>query len=386
MGNLAPDNSLPPLNLLLVDDKPENLHVLEELLRQPDRKLFSVQSGNEALRLLLRYEFAVVLLDVEMPGMDGYETAELMRSVERTRVVPIIFVTAGDRTEERTFRGYAAGAIDFLYKPLNPYMLTCKVDAFVEMHRKSEALALANAQLERATAALRDKVTDLEHVNRTLSHDLRAPLRTIRGFSAALAESLDATANPEAADSLARIQRAGERMTVMLDDLFALLRVGAADDAVADVDLGEVLTIVEDNLRTDIAAAHATITRESLPPAMRTNRGLLLQVLQNLIANALKFRGEAAPAIHVSATRHPETWQISVRDNGIGISADDRERVFGLFERASSASSTTAGGAAHSGSGVGLALCKRAVEKLGGKIWIDAAVERGTRFCFTVRA
>ncbi len=364
------------MNILIVDDKQENLVVLEELLRQPDRQLFTATSGNEALRLLLRHEFAVVLLDVEMPGMDGYETAELMRSMERASVIPIIFVTAGDRSEERTFRGYVAGAVDFLYKPINAFTLRCKVDVFVDLYRKTQQLAALNTTLETASQALRDKLTDLEHVNRTLSHDLRAPLRSIRGFSSVLAESLQGTSNPEASKHLDRILRAGERMSLMLDDLFDLLRIGAIDPTLADVDTAKALAGIVENLRSDIEKAGAVVTHEGLP-SIKSNRALLGQVFQNLIVNAIKFRGESEPKIHVSASHTPEAWQFSVRDNGIGVRAEDRERVFGLFERVN--------GDGSGGAGVGLALCKRAVERLGGRIWIDPPTTTGTTFCFTVR-
>src|SRR6185503_373184 len=171
------------VNILLVDDKQENLVALEQLLEQPGRQLICAHSGNDALRLLLKHEFAVVLLDVEMPAMDGYEVAELMRSAERTRLVPIIFVTSGDRSEERTFRGYEAGAVDFLYKPISAHTLKSKVDVFVDLYRKTQQLTQANSTLERTSALLREKISDLENVSQTLSHDLRAPLRSIRSFT-----------------------------------------------------------------------------------------------------------------------------------------------------------------------------------------------------------
>jgi hypothetical protein len=368
-----------PLNILLVDDKPENLVALEELLRQPDRALFKASSGNDALRLLLKHKFAVVLLDVEMPGMDGYETAQLMRGVEQTRLVPIIFVTAGDRSDERTFRGYEAGAVDFLYKPVNAFMLRCKVDVFVELYRKSEELARLNAQLERTTGALRDKVLDLEHVTRTLSHDLRAPLRSINGFAGALQGSLAGKLEPEDDAYLQRIVRAGTRLGRMLDDLYAMLRVdGAAVGAAAGADevaVADVLADVTETLRRDLDAAGATVTHGELP-TLRVNRMLLAQVLQNLIANAVKFRAAEPPRIHVGAEHVGTSWQFSVTDNGTGIAPGDRARVFELFQRASSD--------AVPGSGVGLALCKRAVDKLGGTISVKPAPAGGSVFEFTV--
>lgn len=363
-----------PIKILLVDDRPENLMSLQELIKQPDRELFAAGSGNDALRLLLKHEFAVVLLDVEMPGMDGYETAALMRGAERTRLVPIIFVTAGDRSEERTFRGYESGAVDFLYKPLNPHTLKCKVDVFVDLYRKSRELESANEQLRLATVLLRDKVTDLEDVNRTLSHDLRAPLRSIQGFSRALAESLEGKLDDETHGHLERVLKAGARMQAMLDDLYRLLKLSGVETSFAPIDTGSLVRDVVENLKADIEAAGVTIAFGTLP-TVRGNRTLIAQILQNLIANAIRFRREGQPRIEIAAESRGDNWRFAVRDNGIGIPADDHERMFQLFQRRDN---TTPG------TGVGLALCKRAVEKLGGRIWIESQPNVGSTFYFTL--
>ncbi|MBX3160447.1 MAG: response regulator [Deltaproteobacteria bacterium] len=362
-----------PIDILLVDDKPENLLALEELLRRPDRALHRATSGNEALRLLLKREFAMVLLDVEMPDMDGFETAQLMRTSERTKLVPIIFITAGDRSEERTFRGYEAGAVDFLYKPINAHALSSKVEVFGDLYLKRRELARANALLERREVTLREKIADLEDVNRTLSHDLRAPLRSIRAFSQILVETHLDRLDDDGKDALERIVKASGRLDAMIDDLYNLLRLSADDADATEVDVGRVLADVVENLRTDLERAGASVVHDGLP-RVRGNRRLVAQVLQNLIGNAVKFRSEAPPQVSVRAERRGGHFIFSVRDNGVGIPPADRERVFNLFERLGSSS----------GSGVGLALCKRAVEKLGGQIWVADAADPGTTFCFTV--
>jgi signal transduction histidine kinase len=368
-----------PLNILLVDDKPENLLALEQVLKAPDRNIFRAGSGNEALRLLLRHNFAVVLLDVEMPEMDGYETAQIMRSEERTRAVPIIFVTAGDHSDQRTFRGYEVGAVDFLQKPVNAHILRSKVAIFAELHRKNEDLATVNGVLERTSEALREKVIDLENVNRTLSHDLRAPLRSIHSFSGLLEESLRGRLadDDEALDHLGRILRASTRMGKMLDDLFALLRLSASEGALSDdVDTEAVLTEVLDSLRSDVEQSRAEITHDPLPRA-RANPMLFAQILQNLISNAIKFAGDAPPRIHVGVDEMRSSWRFSVRDHGVGIEPAARERIFGLFERV--------GGDTVPGSGVGLALAKRAVDKHGGRIWVESSgTGAGATFYFTI--
>jgi signal transduction histidine kinase len=363
------------VNVLVVDDKPENLLALEELLTEPDRHIIRAASGNEALRVLLKHEVALVLLDVQMPEMDGYETAQLMRGAEPTRSIPIIFVTADDRADERAFRGYQVGAVDFLYKPVNPQLLRAKVDVFVELHRQSRELRALNAALERTGATLRDKVADLEAVNRTVSHDLRAPLRSVRGFAQLLADSLAGKLDDEQQHFLRRITMASERMTRMLDDLFSLLRLSAAEETFPDTDCGAVLRDVLEDVRSDIEVAGAAVSHDALP-RLRANPLLLGQVFQNLIVNAIKFRGADAPRVHVSAERQSAGWRFGVRDSGIGIPDDALERIFDLFSRL--------GGDNLSGTGVGLALCKRAVEKHGGRIWAESTVGQGSTFYFTI--
>ena len=354
------------VNLLLVDDRPENLVVLEELLEQPDRKLLKATSGNEALRLLLKHDVALVLLDLQMPGMDGYEVAQLMRAVEGTRLVPIIFVTAGDRSEEQMFRGYEAGAVDFLYKPINAHTLRSKVNVFIELHRKTR-------ELERTTSVLHEKVTDLENVSHTLSHDLRAPLRSIRSFAQIIEETQLERLDDEGRDALSRVLKASERMSRMVDDLYRLLRLSGDEVVSSEVNVVTVLDEVVAGLDSDLTGAGATVTHDALP-TVRGNRLLLAQVFQNLIANSIKFKAAESPRIHVTAQRVAKDWQFSVRDNGVGIPADERERVFRLFHRLTSDAD---------GTGVGLTLCKRAVEKLGGTIWV-APEGPGATVCFTI--
>jgi two-component system, sensor histidine kinase and response regulator len=366
-----------PSKILLVDDRPENLLAFEELLAQPDRQLFRASSGNEALRLVLKHDFAVVLLDVEMPFMDGYETAQLMRSHQRTQRVPIIFVTAGHQSDQRMFRGYEVGAVDFLYKPVNPTVLRSKVHVFVELERNTLRLQWLNDQLVRAEAALQEKVVDLETLNRTLFHDLRAPLRSIHGYSQVLADSLRGKLEPESEQHLSRVTAAAGRMQRMLDDLYRLLQVGGAGTSLPldVVDSDAVLSEVLEDLRADIDRAGGEVTREPLPP-VRANGTLLRQIFQNLIDNALKFRGPEAPRIHVAGDEGPDGVALSVRDNGVGIAPEHHQKIFGVFQRLV--------GQSVPGSGVGLSLCKRAVERLGGTLRVESAPGQGSTFVFTL--
>ena len=367
-----------PVKILLVDDRPENLLLLEHVLRGPDRVLLRATSGNEALKLMLGHEFAVVLLDVQMPDMDGYETAQLMRSDPRSSQVPIIFVTAGDRNDERTFRGYDVGAVDFIYKPINTQILQSKVDVFVQLHRRAEEVRALNVALERSRAALVEKVADLEAVNRTLSHDLRAPLRSIQGFAQIVAQDYVGRLDANADSHLQRIVRACQRMQQMLDALFRLLKLGAISDGFGDVECGVVLAGVLEDLRVDIEEAGAVVTCQPGLPVVHGHAGLVQQVFQNLITNALKFRGAEPPRVHIGVERTNAEWRFSVADNGVGIGPDHRQSIFGVFNRL--------GDASIPGTGVGLSLVKRAVEKQGGRIWVDSELGKGSTFRFTIPA
>jgi signal transduction histidine kinase len=243
-----------------------------------------------------------------------------------------------------------------------------------QLEDRARELERANLHLERATTILHDKIADLEDVSNTLSHDLRAPLRSIRGFSEILAESLYDKLDDSARDALERVLRGGERMGRMLDDLYRVLRLSGADVSTGEVAVVAVLDDVIQNLRTDLDQAGATITHDELP-AVRSNAMLIGQILQNLISNAINFRGVDPPVIHITATPHPDEWEFAVHDNGIGIQPDAHERVFRLFERL---------GSCGTGTGVGLTLCKRAVEKLGGRIWVGAHHGPGATFLFTI--
>jgi light-regulated signal transduction histidine kinase (bacteriophytochrome) len=256
-------------------------------------------------------------------------------------------------------------------------VLRSKVDVFIQLHRNATELKAVNGALELTSAELRRRVADLQSVNQTLSHDLRAPLRSIDGFSRILSESYRGKLDEEADRYLLRIANACARMSRMLDDLYRLLRIGGADQSFVSVDSHVVLEGVIEDLRADIQATGAVVSAGPMP-TVPANPTLLALILQNLIANAIKFRGAEAPQIHVSVERESAGWRFSIKDNGIGIETQFAGKVFGLFQRLTNDTVP--------GTGVGLALCKQSVEKHGGAIWVESEAGRGCTFYFTIPA
>ena len=408
----ARESQSPPqpqrVKILLVDDQPANLVSLEAILEDLGQDLVKATSGTEALRQLLKDEFAVILMDVRMPGMDGLETAAVIRERERSRHTPILFVTA-HKDDEHLFRGYDAGAVDFLCKPINPLVLRSKVSVFVELRRKSELLKQhmailegRNAELEksirerqraeeevrRLNAELEDRVrertAELSRANDELrqfayaaSHDLREPLRTVASYTQLLSRRLRGRLDDEGREFMNFILDSVRRMDLLVNDLLAYShQLSSKPQALSPLKAEAVLEGVLLNLAGSIRESGTVVTHDPLPIVF-SEFVQLGQVFQNLISNSIKYRGPNPPRIHISAKEGDDDWVLSFRDNGIGIEPRYQEQIFGLFKRLH--------GREIPGTGIGLALCKRIVEHDGGKIWVESELGQGATFLFTVR-
>jgi two-component system sensor histidine kinase/response regulator len=377
-------------NILLVDDRRENLLALEAVLAPLHQNLVRAGSGEEALAELLRRDFAVILLDVHMPGLDGFQTAQLIRQRERNRTVPIIFITAVSHEREHHLRGYESGAVDYITKPFDPHMLRAKVAVFLELHEKTRLLAaqtaelrqrirerdLAQRALARRTGELARSNTELDQFVQVVSHDLQEPLRTLIGFLTLLRERL-ADANDSEAHELSERALAGaERMRGLIQDLVRYSQEASTEVPQGSVSLADVLTDAMENLQAEITASGARVEADDLPP-VRGDRWQLTQLLQNLLSNAIKFRNEGPPTIRVGAERRDDRWVISVEDGGIGIPRGQEGRIFTLFQRLHPLDR-------YPGTGLGLALCRKIVDRHGGTIWAEARPEGGSAFRFTL--
>jgi signal transduction histidine kinase len=369
------DESPPPAidvraRVLLVDDVEANLIALEAGLDGMGCDLVRANSGNDALRLLLGGEFAVMLLDVQMPDMDGYEVARYARENPTTRAVPIIFVTAMMENEEKVLRGYGTGAVDFLFKPVNPHILRYKVQVFLDLYRSRRRLA---DEVE----AHKRTMGELEAFNYSVSHDLRAPLRPLDGFSQALLEDCADKLDEQGKDYLRRIRAAAQRMSQLIDDLLRLSRISQAQVRAQPVDLSSMAFAMVRELSTNEPARRVDCLVE---PGLTVHGdpGLLRIAMENLLRNAWKFTQKKDEArIEFGARQDRAETVYFVRDDGVGFDPNFAPRLFQPFQRFHTS-------AEFEGTGIGLAIVHRIVSHHRGRVWVEAAPGAGATFYFTL--
>jgi signal transduction histidine kinase len=365
-------------SVLIVDDVEANLVTLEALLGDMDCELVRANGGNEALAQLLKREFAVMLLDVQMPEIDGYEVAKYAREHPATRDVPIVFLTAMHQTEDGMLRGYGTGAVDFLLKPINAHVLRAKVRVFLDLYISRRKLSDEVEAHKKTLAALEITNEALRHFTYAASHDLKAPLRAVRGFLGAMFEQVGDRLDATSRDYLTRSIKASQRMDSLLDSLLNYARL-QRPASLASVSCETLIEQVRTDLAETLTAAGATVQAEAMP-TVRGDADRLYQLFQNLISNALKFRRpDVPPRVTVSASKQGNEWLFRVDDNGIGIDSQHQATVFKAFWRLHAQSK-------YEGSGLGLSIAQQIVEQHGGRIWAESAPEGGARFCFTLAA
>ena len=388
LSDSPPDDRV---NILLVDDQPANLVALEAMLQGLGQNLIKAESGREALRWLLTHEFAVILLDVKMPDMDGFETAQLIRERDKSRHTPILFLTAGDNTQTQAVRGYAVGAVDYLVKPVVPEFVRSKVAVFVELAKKNELLrrqAKLLAESEQAALELAETraelVRDLEHKNRELesfsyavSHDLRAPLRRIDSFSRAVLESQGDRLDEAGQRFLSRVREASQHMSQLIDDVLHLSRVTRADLRDQEVDLSSIAGLILTRLQE--SEPERKLDAKVRPGVLVTGDSQLLKIaMENLLENAWKFTAkEPESRIEFGMMQAGGEATYFVRDNGAGFDMTYTDRLFGPFQRLHPQGEFP-------GNGIGLATVQRIIHRHGGRVWAEGLVGQGATFYFTM--
>lgn len=353
------------VNLLVVDDVQQNLIAMQALLDRPGIQVLTARSGPEALELLLTQDIALALLDVQMPEMDGFELAELMRGAERTRGVPIIFLTAAQRDGQRLFRGYEAGAVDFLYKPLDPEVLHSKVKVFVELFQQRRALTQTVDELQRVIALNEAMVA-------VLTHDLRTPLQAMMAGADLIRRKSGDEGARHAADG---IRSSGQRMSRMITQLldFSRIRSGSLQIDKSPTDLGALCHRVVDEIRQARPDAQIELHTDGDLQA-RFDPDRLMQVIANLVSNAVQHGSPEEPVTLRLDGTQPDLIGVEVSNAGT-LPPAVRERLFEPF-RTSSASS--------GGLGLGLYIVAQFLEAHGGQVDGRSTEEGRTVFSFSL--
>ncbi len=388
----APDlfSEEPPaalVNILLVDDQPGKLLAHESILSELGQRIIKARNGVEALGQLLKHDFAVILLDVNMPNMDGFETASLIRQRPRFEKTPIIFITGYNTTDLDRLKGYELGAVDYLFLPVVPQVLKAKVTAFVELARqnqiiKSQAEDLASHNQRQAqqleviqnlNEELKDANTELEAFSYTVSHDLRAPLRSLTGYINVLMEDYGGRLDEDGRGHLQALFRAATRMDCLTRDLLAYGRV--AREAVQLEPL-RLQTALEDivSLTHHAHGKPGSVSVRAGDAEVLANRFLLEQSVGNLLSNATKFvLPGKKPEVCIRTELASGRIRLWVEDNGIGIDPIYHSKIFSIFERVGEAQK-------YEGTGIGLAIVNRAVQRMGGSCGVISAPGQGSRF------
>jgi signal transduction histidine kinase len=369
------------VNLLIVDDDSTKRFALKTVLAPLGENVIEASSGADALRQLLRQEFAVVLLDVRMPVMDGFETAQLIRQRPRSELTPIIFVTALDQAETDMGRGYDLGAVDFVFAPVVPAILRAKVAVFVELYKAQQELRRYRTRLEtlveERTTALTAINRELEAFSYSVSHDLRAPLLAFDGLSKTMLEEYGDRLDKQAKDNLKRMRGASQRMTSVFEGLQALFRLTSGEVHREQLDVTAIAKQVVKEMKAENPDREVKVEIDSGIVAAGDKR-LVRILLSNLLSNAWKFTSvKPSPRVEVGTEMVDGESRIFVRDNGVGFDMIYAHRLFGAFQRLHSQSEFP-------GAGIGLATAQRIVNRHGGRIWAEGEVGEGATFYFVI--
>lgn len=377
--------------ILLVDDNPAKLFTLEAVLSEVNVRILTASSARQALKYLLNEEFAVILLDVHMPEMDGFELAQLIRQRPRFEATPIIFVTAISTSDTERSRGYGLGAVDYMFMPIVPEVFRAKVSALVDLFKKTRQVQRQAEQLAELNRALEEQVQrsaelneqlalsnrELEAFTYSVSHDLRSPLKTVQGFCSLLKGEVEV--NERAQEYLHYIHSGLDRADRLIAGLLNLSRMTRVPLKTRSVDLAELARAILPELERGPEQNVEVIIPQKLEA--QGDPELLGVVLQNLLANALKFTGKnpngrVELGSKLDQNKRPVYF---VKDNGAGFSSDRAHRLFAPFQRLHTQEEFP-------GTGIGLATVQRVIRRHGGQVWAESEVGEGATFYFTLGA
>jgi signal transduction histidine kinase len=416
------DIKRPDIKILVVDDREDNLFSIETILEQDGYIVKKANSGRAALKVLLKeFDFTLILMDVQMPDLNGFDTAALIYERDKLKHIPIIFITANDHGEENIFKGYKQGGVDYIYKPINPELLKAKVSVFVELYKKNHQLMAQeqkliainknlakeievrksteekiidlNTQLIDNNRQLKITNDELERFAYVASHDLQEPLRKIMIFGDRFSSKYLKKLDDEGRNYIERMMRASERMQLLIKNLLAFSRTAVSADAYEPTDIRQLIEEVLTDIEVNIQRKDALVLIEDLP-RLSIIPSQFKQLFQNLITNALKFSKEnERPKVTISyeqvkgvaikgitSDKYSENFfRIYVKDNGIGFDNKYADEIFVPFKRLHSFDK-------FEGTGIGLSICKKIAEQHGGAITAQSEIDKGTTFIITMPA
>ncbi|MCC3465123.1 MAG: response regulator [Microcoleus sp. PH2017_29_MFU_D_A] len=429
MNNQQPETPLG--NILVVDDTPENLRLLSTMLTHRGYAPRCVINGQMALRACNSNPPDLILLDIMMPEMNGYEVCQHLKSEPKTREIPVIFISAKDEVFDKV-NAFAVGAVDYISKPFQFEEVLARIESHLTLRNLQKQLKEQNVLLleeitsrlavektlyeknqilqeeirnrlavekalqeqnlllqqeisnrKRAESALLKSNQELARSNAELeqfayvaSHDLQAPLATIASYAQLLEKRYKDQLDSQAIKFITNIVQGCTRMQTLIDDLLEYSRVGRSQKPFELADCNHVVQQAIANLQGAIRNAQAVVTYSELPEVMG-DISQLVQLFQNLLGNAIKYRHDAPPTVYITASQHEENWLFSVSDNGIGIAPQHQERIFQIFQRLHTQRE-------YSGTGIGLAICQKIVERHGGSMWVESEPGQGSTFHFTL--
>ena len=414
---MCPDNS----TILIVDDTSSDLNLLSRFLKSRGFAILSTNNGLSAISQTQKNLPDIILLDIDLPKMNGLEICQKIKSNSQTQDIPIIFVT-GNINLDTKIQAFQLGAVDYIPKPFDPQEVLARIQIQLKANQMQKVKQWQNQQLKQAisqqkiiqqklrkqqaqekkvnyqleekvaekTAELVHTTQELEAKNQELqrsnaelesfayavSHDLQAPLRSIKMFAQLFVEEYPALLQDQPKEYLEYIISGAEQMQNLIHDLLSYSRAGKNQQTWIPVNLKDVVNTAIRNLKAMIHENNAVIKVGKLPTLM-VNSTEMTQLFQNLISNGIKFCTEQQPVIEIGAIPHQNSWQIFVKDNGIGIDSQYHNQIFQVFQRLHSEDD-------YPGTGIGLSICQKIVKHYGGKIWIESKLDEGSTFYFTL--